>query len=751
LKARKEARKAGAARGAKSARADRGAASPKARKTGSPKAAREAVPRKAAQAKSSGAGKGKPSKAAQAKSIEAGKGGSSSASGGGDILTVGMAQMEVHPGEPARNAAAMLEILSAAKASRIDLLVFPEMCLPGYLLGDMWERPAFLRECELWAARIVEATRGLGPAVVFGTVITDWGAKHEDGRPRKYNGFIAAQGGKALIHPGTGKPYGIKTLLPNYREFEEPRHFQDTRKLAQETGRSVDSFLEPVSFALGGRLVRAGIVLCEDGWDDDYPLKPLSILGRKGCDLILNLSSSPFTQGKNPKRHRVFSAHARRLGLPLFYVNAVSLQNNAKTLYTFDGRSTAYGPDGSVVGEMAPFARLVGTVALRWKGRKLFPVIDPDGPTPQVPDGLPPPAPVRIREVHQALRFGAEAYLKSIGARKVVVGVSGGIDSAVAAALYGEFLGPEDLLLVNMPSRYNSATTRNLSAELARNLGCLYAEIGIEDSVALTRAQVDGLTVRSLNGSRSRTLKLGDLALENVQARDRSSRILSALSSAFGGVFTCNANKAEMTVGYSTLYGDLGGYLALIGDLWKSEVYALGRHVNDEVYGREVIPEGIFTVVPSAELSSAQAVDEGKGDPLAYPYHDRLFFAFVQRWNRATPEEVLEWYAEGSLNRNLGVEGLDAQELFPDAAAFIRDLEKWWELYNGMAVAKRVQAPPILAVSSRAFGFDHREALGRPFYSTRYLELRKRLLEGAPAKAKPLPVRKDAGKQSRKP
>jgi NAD+ synthase (glutamine-hydrolysing) len=158
-------------------------------------------------------------------------------------------------------------------------------------------------------------------------------------------------------------------------------------------------------------------------------------------------------------------------------------------------------------------------------------------------------------------------------------------------------------------------------------------------------------------------------------------------------------------------------------------VYALGRYLNEAVFGREAIPEGSFTIVPSAELSANQAVDEGKGDPLVYPYHDRLFHAWVQRWNRATPEEILEWYADGSLNRNLACEGVDAYSLFPDAAAFIKDLEKWWELYNGIAVAKRVQAPPILAVSSRAFGFDHREHLGKPFYSTRYGELRARLLK----------------------
>ena len=214
--------------------------------------------------------------------------------------------------------------------------------------------------------------------------------------------------------------------------------------------------------------------------------------------------------------------------------------------------------------------------------------------------------------------------------------------------------------------------------------------------------------------------------MENVQARDRSSRVLSAISGAFGGVFTCNANKSEATVGYTTLYGDLGGFLANIADLWKGEVYQLARHVNEQVFKRAVIPEGSFAVTPSAELSSAQNVDEGKGDPILYPYHDKVFASWVERWNRATPEDLLAWYANGTLEREIGYDGKIA-DLFPDAATFTADLERWWNLYSGLAVAKRVQAPPVLAVKRRAFGFDHREAIMKPWYGTRYRELKKKL------------------------
>src|SRR5690606_24931644 len=184
-------------------------------------------------------------------------------------------------------------------------------------------------------------------------------------------------------------------------------------------------------------------------------------------------------------------------------------------------------------------------------------------------------------DVFAAVRYGADRFLASTGRRKVVIGVSGGIDSAVSAALFASFLPPENLLLINMPSRFNSGTTRSLARQLAANLGCLYAEVPIEDSLAVTRAQLGELEVASVDGTRRETVRLAGLADENAQARDRGARILAGVAQAFGGVFVCNSNKAEMTVGYGTLYGDIAGFLAPLADLWKHEVYALGRHLNE--------------------------------------------------------------------------------------------------------------------------------------------------------------------------
>ncbi len=597
----------------------------------------------------------------------------------------------------------MLELVAEARRVGIEMIVFPEMAIPGYLLGDEWERQAFLRECEACGEMLREVARGV--VVVFGNVGIDWHKRNEDGRVRKYNALFVAADGRFLGPDGGAYPFVIKTLMPNYREFDDSRHFFDNRKLAQEMGCTPESLVAPVR--VGGWCV--GAVLCEDGWDADYLISPLRILAGKGADFFINASASPFTFDKNHKRHRVFSAAAGALGRPLVYVNKTGVQNNGKTVFTFDGASCVYDGLGNVTDGLAPFNEGLLDVELPLDGR---------------PCGRPISARRdAIGELDAAIRYGTERFMKACGVERVVVGASGGIDSAVVAALYRRILPAEQILLVNMPSRFNSQTTIGLARQLAANLGCGYVEVPIEESVQLTRRQIDGLNVTWPGGDKP--LRMSDAGLENVQARDRVARVLAAVSAAFGGVFTCNANKSELTVGYMTLYGDLGGYLASIADLWKGEVYALGRHLNEQ--GTAMIPEGSFTVIPSAELSVEQAVDEGKGDPLIYPYHDCLFRSWVEAWNRTTPEEILEWYLGGVLEQRIGYQGV-VKDLFSTPEAFVSDLERWWNLYQGLGVAKRIQAPPVLAVKRRAFGFDHRESQMGARYTQRYGELKKALL-----------------------
>jgi NAD+ synthase (glutamine-hydrolysing) len=624
-------------------------------------------------------------------------------------LTCRLAQIDVRPGRPCLNTRTILEHIHTAIQDGIQLLAFPEMAVPGYLLGDEWEHQAFLRQCEACGHQIREASQGI--TVVFGNVAIDWDRRNEDGRVRKYNALFVAENGSFVSPENSPYPFSIKALMPNYRQFDDSRHFFDLRKLAFEEQRDVRSLLTPFHTS---RAV-LGCILCEDAWDMDYAVSPLAILGsRPEIDLFINASASPFTLDKNHKRNRVFAAHARQLGRPLLYVNKVGIQNNGKTVFTFDGASSAYDAHGNHIRCGAPFESTTLTIDLPLGQDATF----ADRSEPQRDS---------IADTHAAIAYGTRRFMELCKIERAVIGVSGGIDSAVVAAIHAQILPPENLLLVNMPSRFNSDTTKNLARELAQNAGCFYADVSIEDSVAVTQSQIDGLSIQSMDGRRQQTLALSGLMQENVQARDRSSRILAALASAFGGVFTCNANKSELTVGYTTLYGDLGGYLACIADLWKTQVYALADFLNTTVFDRELIPRGSIEIVPSAELSDAQNVDEGKGDPLIYPYHDRLFQSWVEWWNRATPEEILVWYANDNLEAKLDYDGRVA-DLFPTPPTFIADLERWWNLYQGMGLAKRIQAPPVLAVKRRAFGFDHREAQMGAHYTEAYQLMKQDLL-----------------------
>ena len=175
------------------------------------------------------------------------------------------------------------------------------------------------------------------------------------------------------------------------------------------------------------------------------------------------------------------------------------------------------------------------------------------------------------------------------------------------------------------------------------------------------------------------------------------------------------------------MYGDHAGFLAATADLWKHQVYALARYLNDVVFQREVVPQGSIDIVPSAELSASQDITKGQGDPIVYPYHDYLFRAFVERWQRATPETILTWYKEGTLEKEIGC-SVNVRDIFPTAKDFIDDLERWWRLLSGFAVAKRIQSPPVLSISRRSFGYDLRESQLKPYYTTRYEELKRELL-----------------------
>ncbi|MDR3348057.1 MAG: NAD(+) synthase [Acidaminococcales bacterium] len=619
-------------------------------------------------------------------------------------MKIALAQMEVLPGRPRVNLARMLDYLDKAKKGKADLVIFPELAIPGYLLGDLWEYEWFLRECEECGHELIGASEGI--AVIFGNIAVDWAKHNEDGRARKYNACFVAQD-KKMARSALPYPFYIKTALPNYRQFDDARHFYGSIGLALESARPPSDFIRPFKITVRGREISLACMICEDGWISFYPVKPPLILAEARPDMFINISSSPFALGKTGLRHRLFSDLARNSGIPLLYVNHTGIQNNGKNIYTYDGASRAFSPSGDATVQCPSFVD--GLFFCRYdKGRFL----------PEENTALRRP-PETGWEIYAAVAYGTKKFLAQCQIEKIAIGLSGGIDSSVAAALYAHILGSRRVLLLNMPSRYNSALTIDLARQLAKNLGAPCASVPIGESVELTARQIGAIRV---NG---RPLVLSDFALENVQARDRSSRILAAAAAALGGGFSCNANKSELTAGYGTFYGDLAGMLAPLGDLWKHQVYALGRYLNAQVFKAKTIPETIFHIAPSAELSPAQTVGTG-GDPLHYPYHDYLFSAFVEK--NLSPLEIALWYKDGSLEEKIGCEKGLTVRLFPTRDDFFADLERWWLALGGLSIAKRIQAPPIVTVSERAFGFERRETQIPAALPAKYLLLKQQLL-----------------------
>ncbi|KLI18742.1 NAD(+) synthase [Brachyspira hyodysenteriae] len=628
-------------------------------------------------------------------------------------MKIAVSQLEIIPSMPCDNTVRIISFISKAKKENADIVIFPELCISGYMIGDMFESEGFIRECEELGEEIIKSSNGI--YVIFGNVASDRKKKNFDGRIRKYNAMFVAKDGKLIHNNTTEYPFIIKSLLPNYKEFEDPRHFFSLKDLAFENNTDIKDYLKPLEIECNGEKIKLGLTICEDAWSKNYLFSPMDIINtNKDVDLFINISSSPYTLVKDAKRHSMYGEIASKHNTPLVYTNNVGIQNNGKTVYTFDGGSSVYDNNGNLL--------LTGK---RYEEDLYFIDIDMKNKSFGKTIGIKEENEYKL--IYDTVIYGIRKFMKSIGINKVVIGVSGGIDSALSSAMYVNAIGKDNVLLVNMPSKFNSNTTKNLAKTLSDNLGCAYMVVPIQESVDYTVKQLE--TSPIIKEGKEDHLKLSSFVIENIQARDRSSRVLSAIAASFGGVFTCNANKTETMVGYSTMYGDGAGFFACLADLWKYQIYGLANYVNKEVFKKEIIPEGTINIVPSAELSTAQAVDEGKGDPIKYDYHDYLFKFLMESWNRAILEDILEFYIEGNLEEKIGCQKGILKKYFKSGAEFVDDLERWWKQYMGMGISKRIQAPPILAVSRRSFGFGNRESQNRIYYTAKYLSLKNKIFE----------------------
>lgn len=627
-----------------------------------------------------------------------------------ELPPIALVQMEVRPGRPDLNAARMLEFIQQARQAGAEVVVFSELCLSGYLIGDLWELDALVEDFAVYSELIRQASQGL--VVIFGNVVVDRERIGEDGRRRKYNAVQVCADGQYAARPGMppGLPEGVqpKTLHPNYRFFDDDRHFYSLRKLAQEQGRPVYDWMVP--FEIGrkdGGVFRFGVQLCEDIWCQDYcyegeVLDTLKVYHQRGAQAVFNLSSSPWTWQKGEKRNRVVRDMLRRSPLPLFYVNQVGAQNNGKNLIVFDGDTTIYAPDGAILQRARPWREQV--VLTR---------------SPQETA----PAQGEVEAVREAVLTGLR-HLDHIrdGENQFLVAVSGGIDSSVVACLLVLAFGPKRVSAVNMPTRFNAAVTQENARQLCRTLGIDFLRLPIQKLYEQVAGQIREAKFSRGPGKYTR------LVDENIQARIRFSDMLAGLAAKYGLLFTDNGNKTELALGYCTLYGDVDGAVAPIADLYKVQVFELARHLNERVFGQQVIPENILTgqTVPSAELSEAQDVTKGLGDPIKYGYHDALLRQLIEY--RHHPVDVLQWFLGGELFTRLGWEDRERfRGYFPTVAAWVEDLE-WVERQLRTSYFKRIQAPPIIVLSKRAFGFDLRETQRPAYAPRRYRELREQVL-----------------------
>ena len=538
-------------------------------------------------------------------------------------MKIALAQINPTVGDFSANLEKIIAASGRAAAVGARLTVFSELAICGYPPADFLEKPSFLARCRQAVEELAEATRNLPTAVLAGVALP---AAADGGKPA-VNAAVLLDGGRLLLEQH-------KRLLPFYDVFDEQRYFAPAK--SQQV------------VELDG--VRLAITICEDAWNDKnfwprrlYTVDPMEELMRQGPALHVNLSSSPFWHSKRAVRRQMLAAIARRDGIPVLMCNQIGGNDSL----VFDGSSLALNGHGELIAQAASFKEDLIV---------LDPFTAPAIPAPEDDD---------TEAAYRALVLGTRDYVRKCGFKKALVGLSGGIDSALVAAIATEALGAENVIGIGMPSPYSSSGSIDDSRRLAADLGIRFEVISITGLFEQYRCALAPLFA----GTQP------DLTEENIQSRTRGV-LLMALSNKFGALVLTTGNKSEMAVGYCTLYGDMVGALAVIGDLVKTRVYAVCNWLNRNV---EVIPTAIIEKPPSAELRP----DQRDTDSLPpYEVLDPIVEAYVERYE--TPECIA------------------AANGFPIEVVqqVVRLIER--------AEYKRQQAAPVLKVTSKSFGNGRR-------------------------------------------
>lgn len=536
-------------------------------------------------------------------------------------MRIALGQLNVAVGDVAGNVRRITAAMARARAARCAVVVFPELAITGYPPEDLLFKPAFIEANLRGLREVVAASRGI--AAIVGYV-------DRASNRRLWNAAaVAANGRIAARYP--------KMALPNYGVFDEPRYF--------EAGTT------PLVASIAG--TRIGISICEDIWSDQGPVPAEA---RAGADLMVNLSASPYHAGKLKVREALLARHARHARRPFLYVNLVGGQDEL----VFDGGSLAVDAQGRVRARAAQFREDLLIVDLALLGIGAAPTPDPVRPA------LP-----LFEEVYEALVLGTRDYVRKNGFTDVVIGMSGGIDSALTAAIAVDALGPAHVTAVSMPSPYSSRGTQADASGVAKRLGIRCLTLPIAPLLTTYAATLKG----AFAGRRR------DVTEENLQARVRGT-LLMALSNKFGWLVLSTGNKSEMSTGYCTLYGDMVGGFAVLKDVPKTWVYQVSRVANRRLGG--AIPERVFTRPPTAELRHRQT-DQDTLPP--YPVLDRLVTAYVEQ-DRPMP----------ALRRLASASTVSRVVRMIDGAEY-----------------KRRQAPPGVKITPRAFGRDRRMPITNRF------------------------------------